>query len=411
MRGRLSTAALGHPVRTLLITYAGSRLLVLLALAVAAHWFQNPAGVGHLEPGLGDMFGLWDATWYRDIALHGYPVPAPIDPRTGTMTYSAWAFFPLLPWILTPLTRVGLPFVASAVVLDLLLGGVATVLVWRLFRGPAAPALDPVRERLALVAAALWCLHPATTVLLQPYTEALAAALLTGAVLLVMRRRYVGAGVLALALGLTRAVAPALGLVVLVHLAARWRAEVAVGARPLAGGRLGAAFLLVATAVSGVLWPAIVGVRTGVPNAFFAIQANWGQRPEDGPFVAWVRWAWQSRGALGVVTLLLCVVAYVALVLGRHGRWLSVEVRALALAYPLYLLAVVRPITSMWRFTLLDVPLAALLASVCLRTWRGGSIVPHWVGRAVVVGTALCAGVLWWTSVLWVYLPWGSHPP
>jgi hypothetical protein len=105
------------------------------------------------------------------------------------------------------------------------------------------------------------------------------------------------------------------------------------------------------------------------------------------------------------------VATYVALVLGRHGRWMSVEMRAWALAYPLYLFAVVRPITSMWRFLLLDMPLAALLASVAMRTANGQQVVAHWKRRVGVVALVLVGGILWWTCSLLTYTPWGSFPP
>ena len=98
-------------------------------------------------------------------------------------------------------------------------------------------------------------------------------------------------------------------------------------------------------------------------------------------FVLWLVWAWAERGLFGLVLIVLIVAAYLSLVAGRHGRWLPLEVRAWALAYPLYLLAVVRPITSMWRFLLLDFPIAALLASVAMRTSTGGKIVAHWRRR------------------------------
>ena len=122
-----------------------------------------------------------------------------------------------------------------------------------------------------------------------------------------------------------------------------------------------------------------------MPTAFFDVQAAWGQRPDKGPFVLWIEWAWQGRGVAGVVVLVSLVATYVALVLGRHGRWISIEARAWALAYPLYLFAVVRPITSMWRFLLLDFPIAALVASVAMRTANGQSVVPHWRRRVAVV--------------------------
>ena len=155
----------------------------------------------------------------------------------------------------------------------------------------------------------------------------------------------------------------------------------------------------------------LAGVATGVPTAFFDVQAAWGQRPEEGPFVLWFQWAWDAKGLAGVIVLVALVATYIALVLGRHGRWISVEARAWALAYPLYLVAVVRPITSMWRFLLLDVPVAALVASVAMRTANGQSVVPHWRRRVAVVVLVLVGGIFWWTCTLLTYTPWGSFPP
>ena len=56
---------------------------------------------------------------------------------------------------------------------------------------------------------ALWCLYPATGILVMPYTEALAGVLIAGSLLLLMQRRYAWVAVLVLALGFTRAAAPA----------------------------------------------------------------------------------------------------------------------------------------------------------------------------------------------------------
>lgn len=410
-RRRLATLALSHPIRTLVIGYAVSRVVVLVALWVAALWFQSPAGVGHLHPGLGDMFGLWDGTWYHRVADSGYPVPLPVDPVTGRLTYSTWAFYPAFPFLIRPLMALGVPFVVGGAVVSTLLGAVATVLVWAVLRFGIHAEPQPARERLALVGALLWCLYPATSVLVQPYSEALAVVLVGSCLLLLMQRRYLAVAAVALALGLTRGVAPAIGLVVLVHLVARWREDRAAGVVPLVGQRLSVVALLAVTAVSGVLWPAIAGWASGIPTAFFDVQEAWGQRPSDGPFVLWFDWAWGTRGIFSVAVLVAFVATYLALVLGRHGRWLPVEVRAWAVAYPLYMVAVVRPITSMWRFMLLDFPAAALVASVAMRTSSGAAVVPHWRRRVALLLIPLLGGVLWWTTMIWVYTPWGSHPP
>jgi hypothetical protein len=410
-RHAIGARALNHPVRTVLVVYAVARVVALLALWVAATWFQNPAGVGHADPGIGDLFGLWDGVWYERIVRDGYPVPLPVDADSGAVTYSAWAFYPLYPYLVKAVMLTGLPFTAAGVLLNVVLGGVAAVLIWAVLRTGVHADRQPQRERLALVAACLWCFYPTTAVMLKPYTEALAVVLVAGALLLLVRRRYLLVAAVALPLGLTRGVAPALGCAALIHLAVRWREDRAAGIRPLDGQRASAVVMLGALGISAVAWPVLAGLVTGVPTAFFDVQAAWGQRPDKGPFVLWIEWAWQSRGVAGVVVLVSLVATYVALVLGRHGRWISIEARAWALAYPLYLFAVVRPITSMWRFLMLDFPLAALLASVAMRTANGQSVVPHWRRRVAVVLLVVIVGLVWWTCALLVYTPWGSFPP
>ena len=169
--------------------------------------------------------------------------------------------------------------------------------------------------------------------------------------------------------------------------------------------------MVLATALAGLLWPGVAGFASGIPGAFFDVQAAWGQRPSEGPFVLWLRWAWEARGVFSAAVLVAFVATYLALVLGRHGRWIPVEVRAWAVAYPLYMFAVVRPITSMWRFMLLDFPLAAMLASVAMRTSTGASVVPHWRRRVMVLLVPLAGGIVWWTCSIWPYAPWASRPP
>ena len=410
-RGRLGALAQARPVAAVLVVYAVSRLVALAAMWVAATWFQNPAGVGHLGPDVGDLISLWDSQWYETIATQGYPVPLPADPDTGKLTYSAWAFYPLFPFLVKGLMALGLPFTAAAVGLNVVLGGLGAVLIWAIFRHGLHAHPQPGRERLALVAACLWCFYPATGVMLKPYTEPLAVVLVAASLLYLMKRRYAVVAALAVPLGFTRGVAAAIGCVALVHLVARIREERAAGVAPLRGARVSAVLMLVVTGLSGIAWPVIAGVVSGIPTAFFDVQEAWGQKPASGPFILWFEWAWDSRGLAGVVVLLALSGTYIALILGRHGWWLPVEVRAWAVAYPLYLFAVVRPITSMWRFLLLDFPIAALLASVAMRTSNGERIVAHWRRRVAVLLLPVVLVLGWWTCVLLTYTPWGSRPP
>jgi hypothetical protein len=191
------------------------------------------------------------------------------------------------------------------------------------------------------------------------------------------------------------------------HAMSRWRARRDDVFRTAERARLAA--LMLATAVSTGLWPVIVGLATGIPDAFLQTQARWGQRPTDGPFVPWVAWAWHSAGLAGVAALLAVVAGGIHLVLGRHGRWLPVELRVWAVAYPVYLLAVTRPITSMWRFLLLDLPLAAVAASLVVRGgWVRRITLPTRIGL-LAAGTVV--GLSWWTIVLLTRIPWADSPP
>ena len=410
-RSAVGKWALRRPVVFLLLVYAATRVLAFVAMWVAATWFQTPAGVGHLDPSVADILSGWDSIWYERIAKSGYPVPLPADPDTGLLTYSAWAFYPAFPLLVRGLMFAGLSFAVAAVALNLVLGAVCTVLVWRCFNFALHASPQPARERLALVTGALWCLYPATGILVMPYTEALAGVLIAGSLLLLMRRQYAWVAVLAIVLGLTRAAAPAIACAAVAHLVLRWREDRSAGGPPLRGQRISAALMLVATGVSSIAWPVVVGFISGLPRAFFDVQAAWGQNPESGPFVLWLAWAWDARGVVGVLVLLALVGTYITLVLGRHGAWLAMELRVWALAYPLYLLAVVRPITSMWRFLLLDFPIAALVASVAMRTSTGASVVPHWRRRVAVVVVALVVGIFWFTAALLTFTPWDAAPP
>ncbi len=410
-RHRLAQVALAHPVRTVILVHLVSRIVAWLVLEVAARGFQNPAGVDTLDPTAVDLLPLWDSKWFERIARHGYPVPLPLDPQTGRFTYSAWAFYPLFPLLMRGLDAIGVPFIAGALVLNVVLSTLAAVLIWATLHQGTHADPQPQRARLALVAACLWSFYPATPVMLKPYTEALAMVLIAASLWALLRRRYLLVALLSVPLGFTRGVAPALGLAALVHLVVRWREDRRAGLDPLRGARVAAVVMLVMTGLSGVAWPLVAGWVSGIPSAFFEVQAAWGMQPSAGPFTLWLQWAWDSKGVLGVIVIVGLVATYISLIAGRHGRWIPVEVRAWAIAYPIYLFAVVRPITSMWRFLLLDFPLAALAASVAMRTSNGSQVVPHWRRRVGIVVLLLLIGMLWWSSSLLTYTPWGSRPP
>ena len=388
-----------------LVAYVGSRVVAAVLIQLAAVFAQNPAGVRDLHPDYLDMVTIWDGDWYRQIAEEGYPSRLPHG-ELGNVDYNGLAFFPVFPLLVRAVMVTGLPFSAAASLVNLLAGAGAALLIWQLFR---ARASTRQRERLAVLAVGLWCVLPPAPVLQVAYSEALGALLLAAFLLLLVRRQYVWAVPVVLLLGLTRAIAAPLAVVMVWHAVARWRAR---GRDPWpVRERWAVAGLAAATACSALLWPLLVGLVTGVPSAFFETQAAWGQKPTDGPFVPWVIWAWEHLGVVGVLLLLGVVAAGLHQLAGRHTAWLAGELRVFGVVYPLYLLAVVRPITSMWRFLLLDLPIAAALASAAVGGSLGRTLSPHWrwrVGAAALVGLVAMG---WWVTVMLTRVPWADSPP
>ena len=386
-----------------LVAYAASRVLAGVIIELAAVWGQNPAGVGDLHPDYLDLVQVWDGEWYRQIAEQGYPQRLPHGP-VGAVDYNSWAFFPVFPMLVRVVMLTGLPFSIAASAVNLVAGAAAALVIWRLFSQLPGHAHD----RLAVLAVALWCLLPPAPVLQVAYTEALAALLLAGTLLLLVRRQYAWCVPVVLLLGLTRAIAAPLVVVVLWHAVVRWRAR---GRDPWpTRSRWTFALLVLATGASALLWPVIVGLATGVPRAFFLTQAAWGQKPSDGPFLPWITWAWDQLGLAGVMLLLAIAAAGLHVLVGRHTAWLVTELRVFGVVYPLYLLAVVRPITSMWRFLLLDLPIAAALASTAARDGRS-RVSRHWRWRIAAAAVVGLGAMCWWVAVYLTRVPWNDSPP
>jgi hypothetical protein len=388
-----------------LVAYAGSRVVAGILIELAARFAQNPAGVGDLHPDYLDLVVVWDGDWYRQIAEQGYPSSLP-HALQGNVDYNGWAFFPVFPLLVRAVLLTGLPFSVAASLVNLVAGAAAALVLWQLFR---ARATSREHQRLAVLAVGLWCVLPPAPVLQVAYSEALAALLLAAFLLLVVRRRYVWAVPVVLLLGLTRAIAAPLAVVVLWHAVRRWRTRDRDPWPPRE--RWAVLSLAAATAASALLWPLLVGLATGVPSAFFQTQAAWGQKPSDGPFVPWVVWAWDQMGVVGVLLLIGIVVAGIRQLAGRHTAWLADDLRVFGVVYPLYLLSVVRPITSMWRFLLLDLPIAAALASAAARGSLGRTLSPRWRWRVAAAAVVGLAAMAWWVTVLLTRTPWADSPP
>ncbi len=350
--GRLSLAWLRRAPWWVTVVAASlaARLLSLALLVAVARWAPAPAGRVAPIPVLTEL-SLWDGGWYQQIVAHGYPASLP-RAQDGSIGFSAWAFYPAYPVTIAALSRVsGLPVAAVSAVLNPLLGTVAALLLYRLVADGLAAHTDGHGDHpRALRAVVLWCVAPTAVVLQLLYSEALAAVVVLAGLLLIRRRRYLGACVPVLVLGVTRPLGAAMALTVVVLLTLAWRAS----GWPKGRERVAQATLVASCLVAVPAWPFVVDRLTGVPGAYLATMRAWRPGVPLTAFEPW--WLVAHRHAplvpavLGLVVL-ACAAALPVLV--GPGRLLPLELRVWTLACLGYVAAVVAPTTSVARYLLL----------------------------------------------------------
>lgn len=353
-----------------------------------------------------DMTVLWDGSWYRHIAEHGYPHALPVDAASGHVAQNAWAFYPLFPLLarmLMSATGLGFPVVASMLALVCGLG--AALLM-------AGLLTDRVGSRVALATVAVWAAFPAAVSLQLAYTESLAMLVLCGFLWAVIRRRWAVTAALALVLGLTRPIALPLLAVVAVALFVRWRGR---AEQPVARGEYAAgAGAIVACGVSGLVWPSIAWAVTGSPTAYTDTMAAWRAGGEIVPLKPWLwmsEWVFRDHalaGSYGPVALAAVVTVIVVMVCGPWARALGPELRAWCLAYPAYLGLVLDPFTSIFRYLL---PLFPLLVVVLGGGWADRRVPRFLWPRTALLVAAGVAGQVAWVFHLLVFVPPSDYPP
>jgi hypothetical protein len=244
-----------------LLAYGASRVVCTFAVALAAM-------AANTSPHR--IFTVWDGRWYEKIALHGYPVTVPeanFYAGTGRNAQTAVAFFPLYPLMVRGLDRV-LPGGAdvAGVVLSLIIGALATVLVWIL----AEKVAD---RRVADRAAILFAFSPGAFVLSWVYAEGLLILLAAACLLALLERRWLLAGVLAALASASRPNATA------VMFACAWGAGWAV----LKDRDWRALVAPLLAPVGMVAFFAFLWWHTGEPRIWFRVQSQgWGERIDFG---------------------------------------------------------------------------------------------------------------------------------
>ena len=290
----------------------------------------------------------WDGRWYGAIATYGYPDQLPIG-SSGHVLQNAYAFPPLYPMLVRFLmSATGLDFTMAGPIVSFVCGAAAMVLVFRLVAETAG-------RRAGALTVVMLCTYMSAPVFQISYSESLTLLLVCSALWLLSRRRYALVALVLLLLALTRPVGLAVTLVVLVHGLMRYRnrSEEAFVLRDRVWvlGVAGFGALLAG------LWPLCVALMTGMPNAYLDSMAAWSQDRSSRALTAWLSLAWRQAGVLGLLPLLLGVMACIWLVRRGGAQEWSVEVRAWAWAYPLFLFFATVPATSSIRHGVLAFPL------------------------------------------------------
>lgn len=192
--------------------------------------------------GLTDVLMQWDSQWMTLISRYGYSgfaLGRAGSPGGEPIEWQSVAFFPGYPWLVRAVAlpvrvltgaeiTVGAAFLVSVVASVAMvwgLGRVSVDILWPRLTG--SPPGDVMTGVLTAAAGVLALGAPMSVVYFMAYSESLFTALAVWTVYLVVRRRYLGAGILTCLAGLTRitAVVLVLTLVVaaLVELWTRWR--------------------------------------------------------------------------------------------------------------------------------------------------------------------------------------------
>jgi hypothetical protein len=387
------------------LVYLALRAVSAVMIVAASHdQVPVPAWTGP-HVGYVDMTVLWDGSWYRMAAEHGYASSLPVDPSSGHVAQNVWAFYPLFPLVsrlLMDLTGLGFPAVASTVALLCGLG--ACVLM-------AGLLAERVGERVALATVAVWAAFPAAVSLQLAYSESIAMLVLCATLWAVLRRAWLPVAALALLLGITRPIAAPVAVVVAVALLVRW-----LGRRvdPITSGEyLRGAVALVAAGLSGLLWPGIAWFVTGSRTAYTDTMAAW---RSGGQIVPLKPWLWMSEwvfrdtshaSVLGPAALVVLGGTILALTLGPWASRLGPELRTWCVAYPAYLAVVLDPFTSIYRYAL---PLFPLLAVVLGGAWLHRTARWLWARAGVLVALGVVGQAAWIWKLL-VFVPPSDYPP
>jgi hypothetical protein len=162
-----------------LLVFAATWVLIL------ATWYGSDRIYGQSHPWTWH-FMYKDANWFMDVAQHGYPAKL----LAGGIPGPATAFFPFFPWLIRLASYLTLGhFLIAGLLVSIAAGAVSALLVWVL----AARVCDRwVADR----AVALYCFFPGAMTFGMLYSEPVTVAIGAAALLALVSRRWLLAGII-----------------------------------------------------------------------------------------------------------------------------------------------------------------------------------------------------------------------
>lgn len=338
-------------------------------------------------PGLAGVLANWDGQWYERIATEGYPTAAESHSANDAWTWAFPPFFPLMARLVMALTGLGFP--VAAVVLNLALGMVATLLLYGLLR----PHVGTLVALASALAVNTFMTAPLFT---AAYSEPAALVFLLLALCATVTRRYSLALIAVLLLAFTRPIAAPFALVFVAHAAARWRDR-----RHEPFPRVAQLLLVACTVVSLVsplLWNAVAA------RLFDAAQPLAGRSESAGvsrtaSMLGTFEFGWFGGvGRIAGVAGVLLFVAGFTLAVGAAeaaGRrfQLPMELRVWGAAYVVFVVAVTPVTPGLLRYLLLAAPLLVAVQVLPL-TWKAR--------RAGLVALCTITAVALWSQWWWI---------
>ena len=251
----------------------------------------------------------WDGRWFVSLAQYGYEnLPSGLyDAHYHRDAFTGYAFFPGYPALISMLSQVPMVTPTGAAV------GISVVASLFAAAGVARVGEACGGRRMGLLLVVLFAAAPMGVVLWMAYSEALFCALAAWALVGVLERRWLLAGVCAFAVGLVRPTALAVSAVLIVAVLVKGRQD---GAR---------AWFAAAVAPLGTIgYIAWVSVRThDVTGGFDVQRRGWGTTTDFGKatLVYLNAVLVEGREIVDAGTALILVAAFVLLIMLLAQRW------------------------------------------------------------------------------------------